>query len=117
MHVYVFGHLPVQLGLAVTGGAVGAAVAGSGSHIAAPLAGCVLGGVALFLMATAMVRAAFTGPCDRVVLIRLVTAGAALCLLPLAGHAPVAGVLAALAALLAASVVAETPAHRRCLGL
>lgn len=117
MHVYVFGHLPVQLGLAVTGGAVGAAVAGSGSHIAAPLAGCVLGGVALFLMATAMVRAAFTGPCDRVVLIRLVTAGAALCLLPLAGHAPVAGVLAALAALLAASVVAETPAHRRRLGL
>ncbi|MFE5027779.1 low temperature requirement protein A [Streptomyces sp. NPDC056656] len=88
MHVYVFGHLPVQLGLAVTGGAVGAAVAGSGSHIAAPLAGCVLGGVALFLMATAMVRAAFTGPCDRVVLIRLVTAGAALCPLPLAGHAP-----------------------------
>ncbi|MFF1839142.1 low temperature requirement protein A [Streptomyces sp. NPDC058231] len=112
MHVYVFGHLPVQLALALTGGAVGAAVAGSGSRLTAVSAGCVVGGVALFLVSTAVIRAAFLAARDAVVVIRLLAAAAALLLLPLAGRAPVAVVLASLAVLLAASVAVEGPAHR-----
>ncbi|MFJ9087445.1 low temperature requirement protein A [Streptomyces sp. NPDC102384] len=113
LHIYVFGHLPIQLGLALTGGAAGAAVATGHDHVAAPLTACVLGGTALFLTSTALVRASFTGVRESVVVIRLVTAAAVLCLLPLTPHLPVAGTLAAPAALLAASVVAEAPAHRR----
>ncbi|WP_428953168.1 low temperature requirement protein A [Streptomyces sp. cg35] len=113
MHVYVFGHLPIQLALAVTGGAVGAAVATTTSHLNTALAACVLGGTAVFLTSTALVRASFTGLREPVVLIRFVTAAATLCLLPAVGRLPVAATLAAPAALLAASVVAEAPGHRR----
>jgi low temperature requirement protein LtrA len=113
MHVYVFGHLPVQLGLALAGGAVGAAVVGTGRHLTAVSAGCVVGGVALFLVSTAVIRAAFLGARDTVVVIRLFTASASLLLLPLTGHVAVAVVLTSLAALLAASVAVEGPAHRR----
>ncbi|MFJ8826295.1 low temperature requirement protein A [Streptomyces sp. NPDC102467] len=113
LHFYVFGHLPIQLALAVTGGAVGAAVSSTAPHLNTPLAACVLGGTALFLTATALVRASFTGLGEPVVLIRLGAAAATLCLLPLAGRLPVAATLAAPAVLLAASVVAEAPGHRR----
>ncbi|MBO1333890.1 low temperature requirement protein A [Streptomyces sp. VRA16 Mangrove soil] len=113
LHIYVLGHLPVQLGLAVTGGAVGAAVATGEGHLGAPLAACVLGGTALFLTATALIRASFTGVRESVVVVRLLTAAAVLLLLPLAPHLPVAGTLAASAALLAASVLAEAPGHKR----
>ena len=113
MHFYVFGHLPIQLALAVTGGAVGAAVATTAPRLNTPLAACVLGGTAVFLAATALVRASFTGVREAVVLVRLATAAVTLCLLPLAGLLPVAATLAVPAALLAASVVAETPGHRR----
>lgn len=60
-----------------------------------------------------MIRAAFLGARDTVVVIRVLTAAASLLLLPLTGHVPVAVVLASLAALLAASVAVEGPAHRR----
>ncbi|NEB80575.1 low temperature requirement protein A [Streptomyces sp. SID14478] len=113
MHAYVFGHLPIQLALAVTGGAVGAAVATHTHRLNTPLTACVVGGTAVFLTATALVRASFTGLREAVVLVRLATAALTLCLLPLAGHLPVAAALAAPAVLLAASVVAETPGHRR----
>ncbi|MER5951906.1 low temperature requirement protein A [Streptomyces sp. NPDC001904] len=113
LHIYVLGHLPVQLGLAVTGGAAGAAVKLGDGHLDAPLAACVLGGTALFLTSTALIRASFTGVRESVVVIRIATAAAALSLLPLTPHLPVAGTLAAPAALLAASVALETPAHRR----
>ncbi|MEV3856802.1 low temperature requirement protein A [Streptomyces sp. NPDC050095] len=113
MHAYVFGHLPIQLALAVTGGAVGTAVSTTGHHLNGALAACVLGGTGVFLAATALVRASFTGVREQVVLIRLATAALTLCLLPLAGRLPVAAALAIPAALLAASVAAETPGHRR----
>ncbi|MEV5611611.1 low temperature requirement protein A [Streptomyces sp. NPDC052225] len=117
MHIYVFGHLPVQLGLAVTGGAVGAAVAAPHDHLNAALSACVLGGTALFLTSTALVRASFTGVREQVVLVRLVTAAAVLCVLAAAPHLPVAATLAIPAALLSVSVVAEVPGHRRRLAV
>ncbi|MCQ4213791.1 low temperature requirement protein A [Streptomyces longispororuber] len=113
LHVYVFGHLPVQLAVAITAGAVGAAVTTRGPHLTTPLAACVLGGTAVFLAATALIRASFTGVGERVVLIRLATSAATLCALPLAARLPVAAGLALPAALLALSVAAETPAHKK----
>ncbi|WP_327247813.1 low temperature requirement protein A [Streptomyces sp. NBC_01320] len=113
MHVYVLGHLPVQLGLALAGGAVGAAVVGTGRHLTAVPAGCVVGGVALFLVSTAAIRAAFLGARDTVVVIRLLTAAASLLLFPLTGHVAVAVLLTSPAVLLAASVAVEGPARRR----
>ncbi|MFF4189270.1 low temperature requirement protein A [Streptomyces sp. NPDC001691] len=113
LHTYVLGHLPVQLGLAVTGGAVGTAVLGSGRHLTTALALCILGGVALFLLSTAAVRAAFTGVRDPVVRLRLATALLIAALVPAAGRAPVPAMLAAPALLLALSVTAEAPSHRR----
>ncbi|MFE3183978.1 low temperature requirement protein A [Streptomyces violascens] len=113
LHIYVLGHLPVQLGLAVAGGAVGTAVVGSASRMTTALALCVLGGVALFLLSTAAVRAAFTGIRDPVVRLRLATALLIAGLVPCAGRAPVSAVLAGAALLLGLSVAAEAPGHRR----
>ncbi|MEV5280893.1 low temperature requirement protein A [Streptomyces sp. NPDC051993] len=113
LHTYVFGHLPVQLGLAVTGGAVGTAVVGSANRLTTALALCVLGGVALFLLSTAAVRSAFTGVRDPVVLLRVGTALLIAALVPVAGSLPVAVVLAVPAGLLGVSVAAEGPSHRR----
>ncbi|WP_345261751.1 low temperature requirement protein A [Streptomyces hundungensis] len=113
LNTYVLGHLPVQLGLAVAGGAVGTAVLGSGSRLTTALALCVLGGVALFLVSTAAVRVAFTGVGDPVVRLRLVTALLIAALVPAAGRAPVWAMLAGPALLLALSVAAEAPSHRR----
>ncbi|MET9364646.1 low temperature requirement protein A [Streptomyces sp. NPDC006632] len=112
LNIYVFGHLPVQLGLAVTGGAIGTAVLGSGGRLSTALALCVLGGVALFLLATAVVRAAFTGVRDGVVRVRLGTAGLVVSLVPAAGRVPAWAMLVGPAVLLALSVATETPAHR-----
>ncbi|WP_329119086.1 low temperature requirement protein A [Streptomyces sp. NBC_01465] len=113
LHAYVFGHLPVQLGLAVTGGALGTAIATSAAHLPLSAAACILGGVALFLLATSAVRSAFTGVRDPVVAIRVITAALALALLPVSTHLPVPVLLALLAALVTASVAAESPNHRR----
>ncbi|WP_169815398.1 low temperature requirement protein A [Nocardia yamanashiensis] len=113
LNIYVFGHLPVQLGLALTGASMSIAVVGGGSHLNATSAACIIGGVALYLLAVAAVRAAFTGLRERVVLIRFATAALVLALLPVAVHVPVAALLTALAALMAVSAVAETSAHRR----
>ncbi|MEV6772556.1 low temperature requirement protein A [Nocardia sp. NPDC051030] len=113
MHIYVFGHLPLQLGLALAGASMGIAVAGGGSHLNATTAACIVGGVAVYLVSVALIRAAFTGIREGVVLIRLVTAAVAFVALPLAAHVPVAVVLIALAVLLGVSAVAETPLHRR----
>lgn len=113
MHTYVFGHLPLQLGLALAGASMGIAVAGGGSHLNLTSAGCITGGVATYLVAVAVIRAAFTGFGETVVLIRLITAALSLALLPVAAHVPVAALLTALAALVVASVIAEAPAHRR----
>ncbi|MGW5867154.1 low temperature requirement protein A [Streptomyces sp. NPDC055239] len=113
LHAYVFGHLPIQLALAVTGGAVGTAVSTTAPHLSTPLAACIFGGTAAFVAATALVRASFTGLREPVVLVRLATAAVILAPLPLAGRLPVAATLAIPAALLAASVVAEAPGHRR----
>ncbi|MFG2723365.1 low temperature requirement protein A [Streptomyces sp. NPDC048416] len=112
LHIYVLGHLPVQLGLAVAGGAVGTAVLGSGSRLTTASALCVLGGVSLFLLATAGVRAAFTGVRERVVRVRVGAALVVAALVPGAGLVPVWGVLVAVAVLLALCVVAEAPVHR-----
>ncbi|MFE9372577.1 low temperature requirement protein A [Streptomyces sp. NPDC006711] len=108
LNIYVLGHLPVQLGLAVAGGAVGTVVLGAGHRLTTGSALCVLGGVALFLLATALVRAAFTGVRDLVVRSRLVTAVLVAALLPFAGHVPPWTVLAAPALLLALAATAET---------
>jgi hypothetical protein len=92
---------------------VGAAVVGTGRRLTGVSAGCGVGGVALFLVSTAVIRAAFLGARDIVVAIRVLTAAAALLLLPLTGHVPVAVVLASLAAQLAVSIAVEGPGHRR----
>lgn len=110
---YVFGHLPAQLGVAVAASALGTAVAQPTGHLDNAAAACLLGGVALYLTATALIRAAFTGPRETAVLVRLTGAAATLALLGLAPHVPVPALLAAAAAVVAATAAAETPAHRR----
>ncbi|WP_425832386.1 low temperature requirement protein A [Streptomyces fractus] len=112
LHIYVFGHLPVQLSLAITAGAVGAAVTTTSHRLNTPLAACVLGGTAVFLTATALIRAGFTGVREHVVLIRLATAAAILCTLPLTTRVPVAAALTIPALLLTTSLAAESPTHR-----
>ncbi|MFI1913862.1 low temperature requirement protein A [Nocardia sp. NPDC020380] len=113
LHAYTFGHLPLQLGLALTGASIGIAVSNGGRHLNDTAAACILGGVALFLAASALTRAAFLGFTEVVVLHRLITALLILALLPAAPYLPVALVLTALAALLATSVTLESPTHRR----
>jgi low temperature requirement protein LtrA len=112
-HVYVYGHLPAQLGLAVAGAAVGIAVGGSDRHMGTATAWCVVGGVAVYFASTALIRAAFTGFGERAVVYRLAAAVVLPALTPLAPVLPVGGLLAVLAAVIAATVLAEAPAHRR----
>ncbi|WP_040802632.1 low temperature requirement protein A [Nocardia concava] len=113
LHVYTFGHLPMLLALALTGASMGMAVTGGGSHLNATAADCVVGGVIVYLVSVSLVRAAFTGIRERVVVIRLVTAALVATLLPIATRIPVAGLLTALAVLVIGSVIVETPAQRR----
>ncbi len=103
----------MQLGLALTGASMSIAVAGGGTHLNATSAACIIGGVAVALLALGTMRAAFTGIGEAVVLIRFATAALVLALLPVAVHVPVAVLLTALAALLAISIMVEAPAHRR----
>lgn len=112
-HLYVYGHLPAQLGVAVAGAAVGIAVGGTDRHMGTATAWCVLGGVALYFASTALIRAAFTGIGERAVIYRLAFAAAIPALMPLAPVLPVWGLLGALALVIAACVLAEGPAHRR----
>ncbi|WP_327143245.1 low temperature requirement protein A [Nocardia sp. NBC_01327] len=113
LHIYVFGHLPLLLGLALTGASMGIAVSGGGSHLNRTAAACIVGGVAVYLLSVAMIRSAFTGVGEGVVVIRVVTAALALASLPFATHVPVAALLSSLAILLALSVIVEAPFHRR----
>lgn len=113
LHAYVFGHLPVQLGIAFAGASMSIAVAGGGSHLNATSAACIVGGVALYLVSFAGIRGTFTGFGEPVVVIRVITALLVIAVLPLATHVLVAVVLALLAGLLGVSVVIEMPFHRR----
>ncbi|MVU79566.1 hypothetical protein GPX89_20245 [Nocardia sp. ET3-3] len=113
LHAYTFGHLPMLLALALTGASMGMAVTGGGSHLDATAAACIVGGVIVYLVSLALVRAAFTGLREHVVVIRLVTAVPVAALLPVATRIPVAALLTVLAVLVIGSVVAETPAQRR----
>ncbi|WP_439674288.1 low temperature requirement protein A [Embleya sp. MST-111070] len=112
--VYVFGHLPIQLGIAVTGAAIGTVVGGDDRHVSTATAACLLGGIVLFLVAGAGVRAAFAGSRDATVWIRIAAAVVVSALLPAAGVLPVAGLIGATAAILVVTAAAEGPAtHRR----
>ncbi|MEC3913877.1 low temperature requirement protein A [Nocardia sp. CDC160] len=113
LHVFTFGHLPMLLALALTGASMGMAVTGGGSHLNTTAADCIVGGVIVYLVSVSVVRAAFTGIREGVVVIRLVTAVLVAALLPIATHVPVAGLLTVLAALVIGSVIVETPAQRQ----
>lgn len=113
LHAYVFGHLPLQLGLALTGASMGIAVSGGGSHLNSTAAACIIGGVAAFLLSTALIRTAFAGLRDHVALIRFAAALVLPLFLLAAVHVPVAVLLTMVAAAVALSVLAEAPAHRR----
>ncbi|AYF73092.1 low temperature requirement protein A [Nocardia yunnanensis] len=113
LHAFTFGHLPMLLGLALTGASMGIAVTEGGAHLNATAGACIVGGVIVYLVSVALVRAAFTGIREAVVVIRLLTAVLAAALLPVATRIPVAGLLTALAVLVIGSVVVETPAQRR----
>ncbi|MFE3187773.1 low temperature requirement protein A [Nocardia sp. NPDC059240] len=112
LHAYTFGHLPLQLGLALTGATIGIAVAGGSAHLDITAAACLLGGVIIFLAASALTRAAFLGFGEGVVVRRLLTAALLLSLLPLAPHVPFTAVLVVLTAVLAVSATLEAPAYR-----
>ncbi|MGW4244281.1 low temperature requirement protein A [Nocardia sp. NPDC004722] len=107
LHAYTFGHLPLQLGLALTGASIGLAVATGSAHLGLTAAACLLGGVIVFLAASAVTRAAFVGFGEGVVVHRLITAALILSLLPLAPHVPFTAVLVVLTAVLAVASALE----------
>ncbi|KUJ68055.1 hypothetical protein ACZ90_22705 [Streptomyces albus subsp. albus] len=110
-HAYVFGHLPLQCGLAVAGGVLGTVVSGGTERLPLSAAACLAGGIAVFLTAGALVRAAFTGLREGVVRIRLGVAAAVLGIIPAARALPAAALPALAAAVLAAGVLVESPVH------
>ncbi|WP_328537679.1 low temperature requirement protein A [Streptomyces sp. NBC_00344] len=112
-HAFVYGHLPMQGGLAVVGGTLGAVVSEHVAHLSLSAAACLAGGIAVFHAVGALVRAAFTGLSEAVVLIRLTLTAAVLAVIPFAPGLPVTVVLAVLVVILAIAVLAEQPGHRR----
>ncbi|MEV7418434.1 low temperature requirement protein A [Streptomyces sp. NPDC089919] len=112
-HAFVYGHLPMQCGLAVLGGTLGVVVSGQVSQLSPAAAACVGGGIAVFHAVGALVRAAFTGFGETVVRIRLAVTAGVLVMIPLAPRMPTTAALGLLALILAVGVLVEQPAHRR----
>jgi low temperature requirement protein LtrA len=113
-HAYVYGHLPLQAGLAMAGGVLPHAVAARDAVLPAATIVCLAGGVTAFLASGALIRAAFTGLREAVVVLRLGTAVAVPVLaVALGGRLAGPALLGVLAAAVALGVAAEAPFHRR----
>lgn len=106
--LYVLGHLPLVVGLT----AVGAGTLLAIEHATEPALDlaprvALCGGVALFLLATAVIQFAATGTHEHLPRSRLGAAAQALALIPLGAWLPPLITVAVLVALLVTSLIAE----------
>jgi low temperature requirement protein LtrA len=111
-HVFTYGHLPCQLGLALSGAGTAVAITAGDRPPAPPIAAAVFGGMALYLLAMLTVRLAFVHRFDGPTVVRLTGTLAVVALGVAAVRLPAYAGLIALAAILVAVTAAESPFHR-----